>query len=178
VAPQAGSVETDIQRGLARMIAGRRKLLELRDSRSGQVSRLRLYLQAQFGSFVSSVDPVTGTRIVDLLAEGSISKGDIALTVVFFDGTKLRIGVDAVGKFDFATTPPELASELGTILDIDVAEDLGQAALMFSERHGKPGARRSLDARELVERMIAHALAAVETDIEPANVPVAAAPVG
>lgn len=154
-------MDTGVLQSCARIAAGRSRLVAARLGRNEQVSRLRVYLQQQFGDFVKAVDPVTGTRLVELLAEGSKAKGDLVLAVALFEGSRLRFAVNATGRLDCTSVPPDILAEFGEAVDLDVAEDLSRASIVFQS---SDGARRTHDVLELVERLVGGVAAAVERD--------------
>ena len=91
---------SDFSRSFERVIAARERLIELRGERIGQLLRLRMYLRARLSDFLSNTDPVGGMRLAELLAEGSKAYGDLALTLAFFEGSRLRLAVDKSGRTD------------------------------------------------------------------------------
>lgn len=136
------------------MIAAREVLLKVRAARSESLQRFRTFASSRLNEFIASVDPITGARMVELLAEGSKVTGDLSVTIAFFDGTRLRIAIDSMARMAAEATPPEILHEVGTVLDIIVAPDLSRAEMVYEKTVGPRGARARLDLDDLIRRMV------------------------
>jgi hypothetical protein len=153
------------RRAFARLTAARERLLELRASRIEQLLRLRTYLRGELAEFVATLDPITGVRFAEIRSEGSKANGDLSLTIAFFEGTTLRLGVDREGTFVCGASPPEMLAGIGRIYDLRVRGDAGYAEFDY-EPEGEPGARRSGNFGELAMRLVDRAVAAAERDVD------------
>jgi len=159
------------KQGLARMVAARQQMLTARTARSEALQRFRSFAAARLNDFMAAVDPITGSRMVELIAEGSKVSGDLSVTVAFFDGTKLRIAVDPFARMTVEATPPEILHEVGTALDIAVAPDLSRAQLAYEPAVGPGGSRCVLDLDEVILRLVDSSAQAVEEESAAITVP-------
>jgi hypothetical protein len=119
-------VPAEFKRGLERILAARERLLEVRGERIGQLMRLRLYLRTILSEFMEKTDPIGGMRLVEVQAEGNKTKGEGALSLTFFDGSRLRVEVDKGGTFS-QNAEPDVFKGVGKILSIRVRPDLSGA---------------------------------------------------
>jgi len=158
------SMAAQLKRGLERMIAARDVMLKARLARSEALQRFRNFATARLTDFVAAVDPITGARMVELLAEGSKVTADLSVTIAFFDGTRLRIAVNPRAKIEAEATPPEVLHEVGNVLDILVAPDLSRAELVYEPTVGPRGTRARLDLDELLARLVDSCAQSIEEE--------------
>jgi hypothetical protein len=160
--------------GLGRILAARQGLLDARTARTEMLQRFRAYARTRLGEFVSNVDPITGMRIVELNAEGSKTTGEMAIVLAFFEGTRLRIGVDPTARLTAEATPPELLPPMARVLDVEVSTDLSRAELIYEPKDAPAGTRRSVDLTDVLAALIDNAAQHVESILR-ANAPPARA---
>jgi hypothetical protein len=158
------SMAAHLKRGLERMVAARDVMLKARSARSEALQRFRNFASARLHDFVAAADPITGARMVELLAEGSKVTADLSVTIAFFDGTRLRIAVNPRAKIEAEATPPEVLHEVGTVLDILVAPDLSRAELVYEPTTGPRGTRARLDLDDLLARLVDSCAQAIEEE--------------
>jgi hypothetical protein len=156
-----------IERGYARIVAARQRLLDARTERVEALLRCRGYLRMRLSAFTGTVDPVDGVRLADVCADGSRTSGELSVTVAFFDGTKLRLSVDQRGALAVVTDPPDLLADLGTIVDLRVSADGTRAEIA----HESGDVRRRLDVAHVLERLVERALASAEAQLAAAPLP-------
>jgi hypothetical protein len=130
------------QRGFSRITAARQHLVDVRAARMEQLLRLRTYLRGELADFTQTVDPITGVRLAEILAEGSKTNGDLSLAVTFFEGSNVRFAVDRRGRFVCTATPPDVLDGIARILDIRVRGDAPHRKLRLDRRTPRR-ARRS-----------------------------------
>jgi hypothetical protein len=168
---------SQLKPGLARILAARQRMIELRSLRSEALQRYRSYARTGLADFIMNVDPISGSRLVEVAAEGSKANCDLSVAVAFFEGSHLRLSIDARGTLTIAATPPGVLPHIGRVLDLIVPMDNSRAELVYEPAEGPPGARRVLDLSEVLCRLVDHAAKAVESELgEIATTPVAAAP--
>jgi hypothetical protein len=157
------------KRQFARVVAARQRLMDLRSQRMDQLQRLRAFAKNHLNDFVSTVDPITSVRYCDIQAEGNKTRGDMQVTVAFFEGSKVSVALDPVAKFSWECTPEALLGDVGTLVDVHVSADQTRAQLSFEvEGH----ARRYVDFGDVLDSLIEIAVRAVEGDIpEPSPQP-------
>jgi len=136
-------------------------VIDMRAERNEELLRLRAFLRTMLGESASAVDPLSGVRVAEVMAEGSKANGDLALTLAFFDGTKLRIAVDSHGRFEAGTTPAHLFPH-ERVLDVRVASDGSRAEIDVIEADG--ATQRTVDVAALVARVLEHAVTAIEAE--------------
>jgi hypothetical protein len=158
------SMAAHLKRGLARMVAARDVMLRARSARSEALQRFRTFASARLNDFVVAVDPITGARMVELLAEGSKVTGDLSVTIAFFDGTRLRISINPRGKIEAEATPPEVLHDVGAVMDILVAPDLSRAELIYEPTVGPRGTRARLDLDDLIARLVDSCAQSIEEE--------------
>lgn len=137
---------------------------DARTARGEALQRFRAYAQVKLGEFLANVDPISGQRLVELVAEGSKTSGALAVGVSFFEGTRFHIGVDLSGNLAVEASPADVLRDIGRALDVIVPVDLSKAELIYEPVAGPRGARRSLDLGELIARLVDSAAAAVEKE--------------
>jgi hypothetical protein len=159
------------------MLAARERLIALRTERTADLMRYRAYLRTMFAEFASNVDPVSGSRFAEVAADGNKARGDLQISVTFFEGTMLSIGVDAYGRFLHSANPERVLGDIGQIVAIDCAEDGSRARLTY-DTSTQPMRRRTIEIAQLLRVVTEAAVKAVEADVvDPgiAPAPVAAA---
>lgn len=152
----------EFKRSLERILAARERLLEARSERIGQLLRLRLYLRTVLNEFMEKTDPITGMRLVEVLAEGNKAKGEGAVNVSFFNGSKMRIEVDKVGAFS-QSAEPDVFGEIGKILAIRVRPDLSGADFDYLPPGGDESQQsHTADLTAYVAALLDHVVADLE----------------
>ena len=166
----------DIEGGYTRLIAARQLLLDVRQARSDTLQRLRAYARIQLVRFMGTTDPVTGSRLLDVSAEGNKSNGDLAITMAFFDGSKFVVSVDRSGHYAGAVTPPEAVPNFGRVLDVRVAADDSSAQIICEPPHA-PGTEQVFEVLDLVALLLDNTISVLEAEVpvirapEPAHQP-------
>ncbi len=163
-----------LRQNFDRIVAARERLLEVRADRVGTILRLQNYLRARLDDFFTNLDPVSGSRLADLGAEGSKAAGEITLILAMFDGSRMRIGVDGSGRFNHESNP-NVFENVGEILNFDISADFTTASVDFvpvGSPTGRP-VRAPFDV--FVDLIVQHTLESIEA--EAGAGPVAAAPV-
>jgi len=156
------------KRQFARVVTARQKLLDLRAQRMDQLARLRNFAKNQLMDFVSTVDPITAQRYCEIQADGSKTRGDMAVSVVFYEGTKLAIAIDQFGKYSCDCTHKGMLADLGELAELYVTADQTRAQLTFES---EDGGRRYVDLGEAIDELIEVVVRAVEADV-PESAPV------
>jgi hypothetical protein len=146
------------------MIAARERLLEVRSERAARLHQLRSLLLEKFASFLTATDPVSGARLAEIAAEGSKQHGDVSVILAFFDGTRMRVGVDRSARFAFEVSPRTVVPDPGELLDVLVAPDGSNVQLLFRPPGGAT-ALASCDVLELATHLLEHAVAQMEAEI-------------
>jgi len=157
-------VPIDIEGGYARLIAARQLLLDVRQARSETLQRLRSYARAQLVRFMGTTDPVTGARLLDISAEGNKQNGDLAITMAFFDGSKLVVAVDRSGHYSGAVTPAHAVPDFGRVLDVRVAADDSSAQIVCEPPHA-PGTEHVFEVLDLVALLLDNTVAVLEAEV-------------
>lgn len=169
-----------LKQNFDRILAARERLLEIRAERVSTIMRVQSYLRARLDDFFTNVDPISGSRLADLGAEGSKGAGEMALILAMFDGSRMRISVDGSGRFSH-DAEPNVFEGIDEILDFDVSPDFASASFDYipaGSTTGRP-ARVSLDG--FVDRLVQNTLETIEAAVAPGQTlapsPVAASPV-
>jgi hypothetical protein len=149
-------------------MAARQRLIETRTARVAELLRLQSYLRKQLADFFTNLDPITGSRLAELGLEGNKAHGEMAVTLAFFEGTRLKIGIDQFGRFNFAAEP-NVFDGIGTLVGLHVTEDLAAADIEFLAPGDAPTHVRSAGLSGYLEALIDHAVQAVEREAGPAN---------
>jgi hypothetical protein len=151
-------------------------MIELRLARSEALQRYRSYARTRLGDFIANVDPISGSRLVEVAAEGSKVNCDLSVALAFFEGSHLRLSIDARGTLTIEATPPEVLPHIGRVLDLIVPLDHSRAELVYEPSEGPHGARRSLDLAEVMRRLVDYAAKSVENELSEITPPAPAAP--
>jgi hypothetical protein len=154
-----------LKQGYGRIVAARQRLVEVRAARWETLQRFKSYAKGKLADFVGTTDPVSGQRFVDISAGGDKARGEAAMVLGFFDGTKLRLTVDASGQFGSECNPPELLAGVARIVDVVVPTDLSTAVLFYEAASAPPGTIRKLDLYDVIVRMVEHTAAGVEAEL-------------
>jgi hypothetical protein len=154
------------------MFAARQRLIDVRTDRTAHLMRLRDYLRNALKEFASNTDPVSGARFAEVATDGSKSRGDLAITVTFFEGTKVSLGIDTHGRYVHSASPPSVLGDIGTIAAIRVCDDLSRAQITY-DTNATPTRRRTIDVSALLDAVTEAAVRSVESEVceEPAGVP-------
>ena len=119
-----------LQATFARISATRERQAQMRLDRSEQLARLAAYLRATLATYLTTVDPISGSRLVDVGIDESKTQGGLAVVLAMFDGSKFKISVDALGRFTHAAVP-EIFAAVGKIVEVRVSKDLSSAELCY-----------------------------------------------
>ena len=155
-----------LKQNFDRIVAARERLLEIRAERVATIMRLQSYLRARLDDFFTNVDPVSGSRLADLGAEGAKASGEMALILAMFDGSRMKIGVDGTGRFNHDASP-NVFEDIEEILSIDVSPDFVTASIEYvpAGSQTRRPARVSFDG--FVDRLVQHTLEAIESEVVP-----------
>ena len=165
-------VSDDLQGSFARISAIRDRQTQTRVSRSEQLTRLVAYFRARLADFLTKTDPITGARLIDIGIDENKAHGGIAVILAVFDGSKLKIAVDSLGRYSHAAVP-DVFSAIGKIVDVRVSDDLARADLCYLA----PGDTRGPIRLEPVETFLVAMLSKTAQTIEAqADEPLAATP--
>ncbi len=154
----------DVKQHFARMVAARKRLIDLRAERMEQLLSVRTMLRLLLADFTETLDPITNLRLAEVAADGSKTHGDLAIVLGFFEGTKLRVAVDVQGRFSHSVSIPSAFDDVQRVVEIRVASDYSRAEVTY-EPVGASGAFATLDLGEVALGLLAHAVAAVEAQI-------------
>jgi hypothetical protein len=154
----------DLVGRLERVLAARLQLLAVRSQRAQVLLRLGEYLRSTLGDFLVAIDPVGGQRLAEINVTTNRSAGTVAVVLAFFDGTSLRIAVDARGRLEHETAPPGAIGEIARIVEIGVTPDGTRAALAF-QRSDAADAVETLDFAEIVDRLVGCVAERVEGEV-------------
>ncbi len=152
------------------MLGARQRLLDLRSSRIEQLLRVRALLRGVLADFFETLDPLANVRLAEVSAEGSKAHGDLAISLSFFEGTTMRIAVDATGRFSHILSIPSGFDDVARIVAIEFSNDMTRAEVLY-EPVGAPGERRRFDLVATVLALLAHAVASVEEEASEAPAP-------
>ncbi|GAC1540138.1 MAG: hypothetical protein NVS3B16_01960 [Vulcanimicrobiaceae bacterium] len=150
------------------MLAARQRLLDVRSHRIEQLLRVRVVMRALLADFFETLDPIVNVRLAEVSAEGSKAHGVLAISLSFFEGTRMRLAVDTSGRFSHEVSIPSAFDDVARILEIDVSSDLSGAGVLY-EPIGAPDVRRRLDLVAVTLALLAHAVAAVEDEANDAS---------
>ncbi|HMD01630.1 MAG TPA: hypothetical protein VKG44_01575, partial [Candidatus Baltobacteraceae bacterium] len=155
-----------LHKNFERILAARERLLAVRADRVGMLLHVQSYLRTRLAEFFTNLDPVTGVRLADLLAEGSKAAGEMALQLTMLDGTRMRISVDGLGRFSHESEP-NVFEGVGEIVEFRVSPDQYSAEFLYvpngDERRG--AIRASFDP--FVDRLIEHTTGFLEAQLAP-----------
>lgn len=153
----------EVKNEFARMLAARQRLLSLRSSRIEQLLRVRVVLRGLLADFFETLDPIANVRLAEVSAEGSKAHGDLAVSLAFFEGTRMRLAVDTTARFSHSVSIPSAFDDVERIIEIGVSGDLARCEVLY-EPTGQPGVRARLDLVAVALALLAHAVAAVEAE--------------
>jgi hypothetical protein len=160
---------TDLKERYKRIMAAREQIIDMRTARVAELLRLQAYLRNRLTDYFTNLDPITGSRLAELGIEGNKAHGDIALTLALFEGSRLKIAVDAYGRFSFAAEPNVFA-EIGTLVGLHVAEDLSVAEVEYIAPGEGQTHVHSAGFSAYLEALIDHAVETVEREAGLRNV--------
>ncbi|GAC1494755.1 MAG: hypothetical protein NVS1B2_11970 [Vulcanimicrobiaceae bacterium] len=169
-------MNADVKRDFARMLDARKRLVDVRGERMEQLLAVRALLRALLADFFETLDPITNLRLAELSADGSKSHGDLAVTLSFFEGTKIRLAVDVFGRFSHSVSIASPFDDVERVVEIRVSSDLSRAEVLY-EPIGAPATFRTLDLIAATMHVLAHAVASVEAQLPSIPARVAEAPV-
>jgi hypothetical protein len=146
----------------ARIVAARARQVALRAERIGQLERLVSYLRAKLADFLTQVDPISGARLLDVGAEESRGGGGFAVVLAGFDGSRLKIAVDALGHYTYASLP-DVFTAITRIVEVRVTADLAHAEFDYVDS-AQAGTPRTSSFDSLVLALLDRAAAAAEAE--------------
>ena len=154
------------------MLAARQRIIDVRTERTEHLMRLREYAKNVYKEFAGNTDPISGQRFADVAVDGSKARGDVAITITFFEGTKVSLGIDGYGRYVHSGMPARVLGDIATIVAIRVAPDLSRAQITY-DTTSTPPRRRTIDVCALLDVLTETALRAVEAEVvtEPDGVP-------
>ncbi len=153
-------VPRDFKGSFERIVAARARQIELRNVRSENLSRLREYLRVRLSEFLTNTDPVTGSRLIDIGFEENKAHGASTLVVVVFEGSRLKITVDGIGNFTYASLP-DLFDTVARMVDLRVAGDLSKAEFDYVPLNDQSRVLTS-DVDDIVQALIMRAAEGIE----------------
>ena len=156
------------------MLAARERVIAIRTERTADLMRYRDYLRTIFAEFVSNVDPISGSRFAEVAADGSKARGDLQISVTFFEGTMLSIGIDVYGRFVHSASPERVLGDIGQIVAIDCASDGSRARLTY-DTSTQPMRRRTIEIAQLLNVVTEAAVKTVEAEVVEEKAPAAPA---
>ncbi|MBC5811308.1 MAG: hypothetical protein GIW95_10745 [Candidatus Eremiobacteraeota bacterium] len=151
----------DFKRSFERVLAAREDLLAARTKRVAQLERLNTYVRTKLADFMSGIDPIGGSRFVEMGLEGNKTLGDMAFVVAFLDGTRLKIAIDGEGRFTHLSEP-DVFGRVGTIVDLDVSDDGSLASIKYLPAGAQRGDPNSADFETYLEALVQHVVASIE----------------
>jgi hypothetical protein len=152
------------QRPFERMVAARQRLIDIRTARAAQLMRLRDMLRVYYKEFAANTDPITGARYADVSTDGNKQRGNLEISVTFFEGTRFMIGIDERGEFLHASNPPSLVASIGSIVALEVEEDLSSGKIAYDSAH-EPPRRNAVDVVQLFSFITEAAVKSVEAEV-------------
>src|ERR1700729_445787 len=158
------TVAEDLEATLSRILAARERQISLRNRRVEQLTQLLDYLRVRLSTFLTTTDPISGTRLLDVGADEVRGQGGLAIIVAAFDGSRLKIAVEALGRYSFASHP-EALGDVGTILDVRVSPDFTSAVFDFVSASLESGTLTG-DIDTLVLALLDHAALTIEAATE------------
>jgi hypothetical protein len=157
----AFAMPADLKDRYRRIMAARERVIDMRTERVAALLRLQNYLRKRLSDYFTNLDPITGSRLAELGLEGNKAHGDIALALVFFEGSRLRVGIDAYGRFSLAAEP-DVFAEIGTLVGLHVADDNSTAEIEYVAAGAGQTQVHSAGFSAYLEALIDHAVASVE----------------
>jgi hypothetical protein len=154
-----------LKQGFGRIVAARQRMVDVRAARWETLQRFKNFAKSKLLDFISATDPVSGQRLADLAAGGDKVRGEAAMVLSFFEGTRLRLTVDASGQYGYESNPPEILGDVGKIVDIIVPADLSRAEMIFELGSGSKAVRHTLDLYDVILRMVDNAARTVEEEV-------------
>lgn len=158
-------IVADLIRSYARLFSARERLVKVRAERIEQLSRLRAYLRVRLADFLANLDPMTGLRIAEMVADGSKHQGETALNLQFLDGSRLRIALDERARFTVAASP-DVFDGLAFIGDLRVRADLTDAEFDVETLDDEGGlVVRTESFDRMLGRLVEHVVQTIEGQI-------------
>lgn len=161
----------EVKEEFARMLAARKRLLDLRSSRIEQLIRVRVAIRSLLADFFETLDPIANVRLAEVSADGSKSNGVLAITLAFFEGTRMQLSVDTTGRFHHAISIPSAFDDVARMLEIGFSSDMSRIEVLYESIEGK-GEQRRLDLIAVVLALLSHAVATVEAEAGVAPAPI------
>jgi hypothetical protein len=155
-----------LKQNFDRIVAARERLLEVRAERVASILHLQSYLRARLDEFFTNLDPISGTRLADLGSEGSKATGEMTMILAMFDGSRMRIAVDGMGRFSHEAEP-NVFEGIGEILNFDISPDFATASIDYVPMGS--ASRRPVRAvfDTYVDRLVQHTLESIEGEVVP-----------
>lgn len=153
----------EVKSEFVRMVAARQRLMDLRSSRIEQLVRVRMVLKGLLADFLETLDPIANVRLAEVSADGSKANGTLAVSLAFFEGTRMRIAVDTSARFSHSVSVPSAFDDVARVIEIGISSDMARCEVLY-EPIGQPGARKRLDLIAVAMALLAHAVAAVEAE--------------
>jgi hypothetical protein len=154
-----------LKNGFGRIVAARQTMVDVRAARWETLQRFKNFAKSKMTDFISTTDPVTGQRLADISAGGDKGRGEAAMVLGLFEGTRLRLTVDVHGQYGAESTPPELLGDVGRVVEVLVPMDLSRAEMVYEPLAGPRGSRRTLDLSDVITRMVENAAVVVEDEL-------------
>jgi len=146
-----------------RIGAARQRQLELRTERIANLSRLQDYLRSRLGEFLTNTDPITGSRLIDVGFEENRAHGGATLVVVIFEGSRMKITVDAFGRFTHAAMP-DVFESVSKIVGLRVPEDLSKAEFDYIAANDETAGILTAEIDDMIQALIVRGAEALERD--------------
>lgn len=145
------------------MLAARQRLLDLRSARIEQLLRVRVVLRGLLADFFETLDPIANARLAEVSAEGSKAHGDLAVTLSFFEGSRMKLSVDTNGRFSHELSIPSGFDAVERIVEYTFSSDMTRAEVAYVPKDA-PLEMRRLDLVAVTLALLANAVAAVEAE--------------
>jgi hypothetical protein len=166
-----------LKQNFDRIVAARERLLEVRAERVASILRLQSYLRARLDEFFTNLDPISGSRLADLGSEGSKASGEMTMILAMFDGSRMKIAVDGMGRYSHEAEP-NVFEGVGEILNFDISPDFATASMDYVPTAGASRRPVRVTFDGYVDRLVQHTLESIEGEIAPSSgAPVSVAPV-
>ncbi len=150
-----------------RIISARERLLALRAERVNVIVSLQSYLRARFDEFFTNVDPISGSRLADLGVDGSKGAGEMSLIFAMFDGSRMRIAVDAFGQFSYEADP-NVFEDIAELIGFEVSPDFAQATVEYVPAGSPTGRPVRVGFDVFVDRLVRNTVDVIEAQANPA----------
>jgi hypothetical protein len=163
-------VANDLHGSFARISAIRDRQTQTRIARSEQLARLVAYFRATLVEYLTRTDPITGARLVDIGVDESKAHGGFSVVLALFDGSKLKIAVDALGRYSHASVP-DIFAQIGRIVEVRVLDDFTRADICYLAPGDSRGPIRIEPVDTFLLAMLSKAAESIEAQSDEPSAP-------